>query len=166
MSSNPLPRWKFWPRGRCILPVHDEVVEVHWPDHVEHAGQQSTCSDGTGYRYISFSDQQLQESTIRLNTYTGEAIQVLGKLAVKVSHGDQEADLWVQVVAGEGPDLVGRDWSSGLHYTIFMPLEEPHSEVTTKEMFSEDLGCLQGTEVKLCTCRSHCLAQVFHTYKA
>ena len=115
----------------------------------------SVISEST-YKRIC-KNEPLQESTIRLNTYTGEAIQVLGKLAVKVSHGDQEAELWVQVAGGTGPDLVGRDWLSEFRFTLYnmQALEKPHSELLRlllkkhSKIFSEDLGSLQGMEVKL-----------------
>ena len=57
----------------------------------------------------SAADPLLQQTDVKLKTYTGEAITLLGKVPVKVSYGNHEGDLTVQVVAGEGPDLFGRD---------------------------------------------------------
>ena len=54
--------------------------------------------------------EKLQESTVKLKTYTGEPIPVLGTVSVKVSYNNCELELFVQVVDGKGPDLMGRDW--------------------------------------------------------
>ena len=116
------------------MPVNSVPVQME----LDTGASFSVISEST-YKRIC-KNEPLQESTIRLNTYTGEAIQVLGKLAVKVSHGDQEAELWVQVVAGTGPDLVGRDWLSGFRFTLYnmQALEKPHS--TTVEDHLENVS--------------------------
>ena len=74
-----------------------------------------------------------------------------------VNYGQQERELYVQVVDGEGPDLMGRDWMSELVVTL--KLGDVHAlegesalhEVLDKHssVFTEGLGCLKGTEVKL-----------------
>ena len=51
--------------------------------------------------------RDLQDPLAELQTYTGDVIQLMGRLPVKVSYGNQEADLWVQVTMGVGPDLIG-----------------------------------------------------------
>ena len=71
----------------------------------------------------------LKPSTIRLHTYSGQQLVVLGTLKVKVKYEAQQVDLSVMVVEGSGPSLLGRDWLEHLklnwkklsvHYT---PLE-------------------------------------------
>ena len=43
----------------------------------------------------------------KLRTYTGEQIQVLGKVLVGVNYKDQDAELPALVVRGDGPCLLG-----------------------------------------------------------
>ena len=54
--------------------------------------------------------QPLQHSDLKLKSYSGETIPVLGQVPVVVKHRQQECELFVHVVDGEGPDLMGRDW--------------------------------------------------------
>ena len=53
-------------------------------------------------------------SSVKLHTYTKEAIKVLGSITVKVTYKTQAKDLPLLVVAGEGPSLLGRNWLAAL----------------------------------------------------
>ena len=53
---------------------------------------------------------KLEPSALKLRTYSGEELKLVGKAAVKVTYGQQEEDLSLQVVKGNGPSLLGRDW--------------------------------------------------------
>ena len=61
---------------------------------------------------------KLQTSSVKLHTYTKEAIRVLGSITVKVTYKTQAKDLPLLVVAGElsleGPNLLGRNWLAAL----------------------------------------------------
>lgn len=52
------------------------------------------------------------ESKVRLSSYTGEQIPVLGSTRVKVEYKKMSQTLTLIVVAGSGPSLLGRDWVS------------------------------------------------------
>ena len=52
----------------------------------------------------------LRQSDLLLKTYTGEPLPVIGELNVQVRYEEQENDLALTVVAGDGPSLLGRDW--------------------------------------------------------
>ena len=63
-----------------------------------------------------FSGVKLKPSSLLLRTYTGERMQVLGTLAVKVCYLSQGPfDLELVVVSGDGPCLMGRDWLQVIH---------------------------------------------------
>ena len=63
-----------------------------------------------------FSGVKLKPSPLLLKTYTGERMQVLGTLAVKVCYLSQGPfDLELVVVSGDGPCLMGRDWLQVIH---------------------------------------------------
>ena len=55
---------------------------------------------------------QLSPSGITLRSYSGESISVLGCVDVNVQYSNQETNLPLVVVKGEGPSLLGRDWLS------------------------------------------------------
>ena len=55
----------------------------------------------------------LHPTDVKLRTYTGEAIPVIGKLMVKVEYQGQEEELPL-VVAGDGPSPLGQDWLAKL----------------------------------------------------
>ena len=51
---------------------------------------------------------QVQPTNAKLRTYSGEEIPVVGQVTVKVQHWEQEEQLSLVVVAGEGPSLLSR----------------------------------------------------------
>ena len=99
--------------------------------------------------------EPLQQSCVRLKTYTGESISVLGQVHVKVSCGQSNYQMVAQVVEGEGPDLLGRNWLRELKVTLegIHSLKDHNSitDVLQKHslVFKDELGCLQGTKIKL-----------------
>ena len=60
----------------------------------------------------------LEYSDLKLKSYSGELIPVFGQVAVKVNCGHQECELYLHVVDGDGPDLMGRDWIKALGVTL------------------------------------------------
>ena len=57
-----------------------------------------------------FSEVPLNTVPLRLRTYTGEHIPVVGEMITQVQHGSQAKELGLIVVQGEGPSLFGRNW--------------------------------------------------------
>ncbi len=53
---------------------------------------------------------KLENTNIKLRTYTGEVIKAKGVAEVQVRYEDQSASLPLVVTAGEGPMLFGRNW--------------------------------------------------------
>ncbi|KAK0149179.1 hypothetical protein N1851_010298 [Merluccius polli] len=78
---------------------------------------------------------KLCKCQVRLRTYTGHRVQVLGAAVVKVQHKGLVQDLPVVVVAGSGPSLVGRYWIRrlGLQW-ISVPQIHHFQEETSKEV--------------------------------
>ena len=71
----------------------------------------SIISEAT-YKKLWESDTppELQQTSVRLRTYTGEEMSVLDCIDVKVHSQEQEAQLPLVVVKGNGPTLLGRNW--------------------------------------------------------
>ena len=58
----------------------------------------------------TFQKVPLQAASIRLKTYTGEVMPVLGQFEATVSFKQQTEQLPVVVVKGSGPALCGKNW--------------------------------------------------------
>ena len=99
-------------------------------------------------------DSTLQESTIRLCSYSGDPITVCGSLKVEVMYKSQKAQLALLVVAGNGTTLLGRNWLKALHLDwqeIHYVYDGPISQLLEKHsaLFQEGLGTLQGHKVSI-----------------
>ena len=97
----------------------------------------------------------LQESAVKLRTYTGEEIAVLGSILVTAGTNDQEARLPLLVVAGSGPSLLGRDWLTKLRldWKEILSITVQHTLESIlrqhEKVFEPGLGMLKGVEAKL-----------------
>ena len=101
-----------------------------------------------------FPDMALQESSIKLKSYSGEDIPVLGQVEVLVKCNQQEQNLPLLVVKGNGHSLFGRNWLScirlnwdeihQIHNSSLKAVLDRHSVV-----FQEGLGELKGYKAKI-----------------
>ena len=72
-----------------------------------------------------FPKQALNHSSVRLKTYTGEPLIVIGEKDVLVKYQRQKHVIPVVVVAGKSPSLFGRNWakpSNGQQLRAFLGL--------------------------------------------
>ena len=104
------------PRTRSFVSRRPEGRAGHSAGYVERdkPNETSEVLDGPDQDYQLFAvtsapKTQLGKSDTLLRTYTGEKLQVLGQLQVKVEYGDQVQLLPLLVVAGSGPSLWGRN---------------------------------------------------------
>ena len=106
------------------------------------------------YRKLWPMQPSLQPSTVKLRTYTGEELKVLGSLPVEVDYHSQKASLHLLVVAGSGPSLLGRDWLAklrldwqNLHRLHTTPQEHQLQDVLSRyaDVFKEELGLVKQT---------------------
>ena len=92
---------------------------------------------------------------MKLRTYTGELIPVLGVATVTVSHHNQSKELELLVAAGTGPSLIGRDWLHELKLdwmTIYSVQAESKLQSLLQQysvVFREKAGKLEGIEAKI-----------------
>ena len=89
----------------------------------------------------------LQPTDVKLKTYSGHEIPVLGETKVQVSYGDQQACLPVIVTASDSPALtcMGRNWLSVLRLDWKQIKQIPWSRATTwKNWFLSIHHCLMG----------------------
>jgi len=145
-------------KGESCDPVVEEVLINGVPVRMElDTGASASIISQETYQFIAAQSEvpPLQNSTLKLTTYTGERIKLLGSTAVPVSYGQREETLVLHVVTGRGPSLMGRDWLSKLEVSIGMinSLEDSNQLDDLLEEYSDvfrsGLGCLQGMKVHL-----------------
>ena len=101
------------------------------------------------------STLELKETTVKLQTYTGEPIRVCGSTVVQVEHNGQTTSLPLVITEGSGPTLLGRNWLEALRLdwrTIFrigsnFTLQQVLNQHTN--VFKEELGELRGVAAKI-----------------
>ena len=98
-----------------------------------------------------FPHGKLQKTTLRLQTYTAEALSVLGTLEVLVNYGNYTGKHTLVVVNGNGPTLFGQDWlmdirldwtSLGVANVKQQPLTLQGLLITYSDVFNEEFGTL------------------------
>ena len=98
-------------------------------------------------------DKSPSSSNVRLCSYSGEAIPVVGSMDVNINYKGQAAQLPLVVVKGEGPNLLGRNWLEQirLDWREIHYLQDKLMSVVAKheELFQGGLGKLRGHKVRI-----------------
>ena len=125
---------------------------------VDTGASASIISEATYQKLWSRAEApQLQPSTARLRTYTGEELKILGSITVVVKYRSQKERLKLLVVAGPGPSLMGRDWLTKIRldwqqlnhvqsrpFGSLQAILDRHCAV-----FKDELGLVRGTSAKI-----------------
>ena len=88
--------------------MHLHINGIHLKMEVDTGVEVSIISDQTQKKF--FPKALLQRTSIKLRTYTDEAMLVLGEMAVEVTYLENTHALTLYVVQGSGPNLLGRSW--------------------------------------------------------
>uniref|UniRef100_A0A3B3C7M6 Gypsy retrotransposon integrase-like protein 1 n=1 Tax=Oryzias melastigma TaxID=30732 RepID=A0A3B3C7M6_ORYME len=99
----------------------------------------------------------LNETKLKLRTYTGDPVSVVGMINVTVKYQTQTSTLPLYVVAGDRPALLGRRWLKKIRLNwqeVFVIRErgaEPLQEILKKypKVFDGKLGSMKDIMVKL-----------------
>ena len=100
----------------------------------------------------------LTNEQIKLCTYTGEELNVLGSIPVTAENDDCTSTLPLLVVEGNGPSLMGQNWLTELRlnwktvHAMSLRLSLEDVLELNKEIFQKGLGKIKGVEAKLRTC--------------
>ena len=118
----------------------------------------------SAYRRVKKGKDELQETSLRLRTYTGELVRPAGVGMVDVSYQGQKCELPITVVKGNVPTLLGRDWlkTLKLDWTKLFPVVADIKTVSKcmsteveklvssfADVFSSKLGCLKDFKVHI-----------------
>nr|XP_023665672.1 LOW QUALITY PROTEIN: uncharacterized protein K02A2.6-like [Paramormyrops kingsleyae] len=112
----------------------------------------SVISEDTYKKTWGSKQPPLCPSKLKLRTYTGQPIPLLGVLQVVIAAGSQSAEGRLVVVKGTGPSLLGRDWLQKIklkwHEIKYVHTTEDILQ-RFREVFRDELGTLKGVSVKL-----------------
>ena len=95
----------------------------------------------------------LEKSQVKLKTYTGETLDVIGQARVNVSYEKQTVKLPIQNVKGNGPSLFGRNWlwSIQLNWWTIKMISSDIDNVLAKHniVFKDELGTMDWFRAKV-----------------
>ena len=106
---------------------------------------------------------KLEDTQVRLRTYTGQPVDIKGKFVAEVSVHEQSKQLPIPVAGGNGPPLCGRNWLRAMRLDWNQILQlTSHSDTIPrsnmlpdgfqkkfKNLFSTKLGKIRGPPVHL-----------------
>ena len=137
------------------LQANVEVEGHHLKMEIDTGVAVSIISDTTRTGLPHLLKLPLQPTEVKLRTYTGESIPVLGELVVNVTCQGTSCMLPLLVVKQDGPSLIGRNWLTQIQLdwkTIFTISGEQQLDVLLhqhKSVFEDKLGTMKDLKVKL-----------------
>lgn len=140
--------------SRRSPPLQVELLVDEKPITMElDTGAAYTLVNETTFKQL-WPKKELKPSHLRLTTYSGEEIPVVGSREVSVHYGSQVSDMSLIVVKGKGPSLLGRNWLKEIRLdwqAIHMVGDAPLEEVLNRHqtIFQEGLGTLKGFQAKI-----------------
>ena len=97
-------------------PSHTPPIQVHVKVRVDVSMEVDTGASVSLMSECTFRrlwpQRELHPSKVRLHTYSKDPLSVLGCCSVNIGYLGQTAKMPLQIVAGSGPTLMGRDWLS------------------------------------------------------
>ena len=124
---------------------------------VDTGASASLISEATYKQLLQGNLPRLKKTNVKLHTYSGELLKVLGSITIDVVYEGQNEKLPLLVVAGEGPSLLGKNWMTKIRlnwnklvhkvqvedYTLDAVLQK-HPDV-----FKERLGLVKDYSAKI-----------------
>ena len=94
----------------------------------------------------------LQESQIKLKTYTGEALKIIGQALVKETYQDQTTKLPLQILKGSRPGLFRRNWLQNIKLN-WGPIKKITCDLDSilsrhQSIFKDELSTISGIKTK------------------
>ena len=140
------------PPWRTVLTINDIQVEME----IDTGASVSLISKTTFDKLQpSAKFPQLESEQMKLRTYTGEEINVLGSVSVMARSDTCTCTLPLLVVDGDGSSLIGRNWLTELRldWKAVHAISLSHSLEgvleQNREVFQQGLGKIKGIEAKL-----------------
>ena len=143
-------------RGKCkefIVPV---TIDGKTVDMELDTGASVTIIPESVWTDV-LASKPVERTDIKLRSYSGHEISVIGETKVQVAYRDQKAVLPVVITGSDGPVLMGRDWLSVLKLDwgqvkqISLEPVDKLDQLRTKysSLFDSNLGTIKGVTAHL-----------------
>ena len=117
----------------------------------------SIVSESVYSEVLCTESKQIQETNVKLCTYSGEQLPVRGKVSCDVSYSSHTYSLSLIVLATSGPTLLGRDWlqqiqldwSTLVRINTVLDNSIQHLLHPFEDVFRDDLGTFKGDKVSI-----------------
>ena len=127
-------------RDPKCTPITVEVIlnDVPVTMEVDTGASTTIINHSTFQRIWQSSGVDLQPSGICLKTYTGQTIPIMGCATVQARYEKRQVAVVAQVVTGDGPNLLGRDWRQKLEvdlgsiHTMVLDKQTPLADILDK----------------------------------
>ena len=157
-ETDDYPMYTFTGSSVKPLVVSVKLNDVDLEMEVDNGASISIISEATYNRLWSKGQAPvIQESQLKLKTYSGEQLSVKGVIEVKVQYKNQSEQLQLVVACGNGPSLFGRDWLMKLrldwaqlcdnHVCYSLSLQGILDEYSS--VFTSELGTLKDSAVTI-----------------
>lgn len=137
------------PEPSIIIPLKINGTEINL--ELDTGSSVSILSEQTWKS--TFPGTPLHASNLKLKTYSGEQLKVVGQATVEVQYEEQSFHMPIQVVEGNGPSLFGRNWlkSIKLNWATIKKLSTNLDDILHKysNVFKDELGTMKDVKAKL-----------------
>ena len=124
---------------------------------VDTGASASLISEATYKQLWQGNLPRLKKTNVKLRTYSGELLKVLGSITIDVVYEGQNEKLPLLVVAGEGPSLLGKNWMTKIRLNWNKLVHKVQAEDYTldavlqkhPDAFKERLGHVKNYSAKI-----------------
>ena len=133
--------------------VNDSTLHME----VDIGAAASVISEETYHALWCNNASLIQQTKVKLRTYTGEILETLGQVNVQVKYHGQKEQLPLLVVRGNGPSLLGKDWMTKIRLDwgqLIHKVQKDPSELETllqkySSVFPDELGLAETFTAKI-----------------
>ncbi|UYV77938.1 K02A2.6-like [Cordylochernes scorpioides] len=147
--------WRTTDPIKIEVQINDKILSLEY----DTGSAYSLISDSTRRFFKLPNPYPADPLRVKLATYSGQPLQVLGTLDVPVQYQNSTQTLPLMVVGGEGPSLCGRNWMEALGILPTQPYKVDMIKVTEnnlptqlhrfRELFSPGYGVFKGVRARL-----------------
>ena len=124
---------------------------------VDTGASASVISETTYQQLLPETPPVLHPSTIKLPTYTGGALKIIGSTTAAVKYQGQTAKLPLLIIKGAEPSLLGKDWLSSIRFPWQYLFHKIQTDSTDLQHllkkhaieFKDELGSAKGFTAKI-----------------
>ncbi|UYV65502.1 K02A2.6-like [Cordylochernes scorpioides] len=147
--------WRTTDPIKIEVQINDKILSLEY----DTGSAYSLISDSTRRFFKLPNPCPADPLRVKLATYSGQPLQVLGTLDVPVQYQNSTQTLPLMVVGGEGPSLCGRNWMEALRILPTQPYKVDMIKVTEnnlptqlhgfRELFNPGYGVFKGVRARL-----------------